>query len=117
MNEKLLNWRKGVGLTQAEAAQRLGISSKSYWRYENGIREIPEEILEMLQDRKMPTKKQEAKQTIAAREHRAEQAEKRLCSFKKKSVTHPNGDVTQWFLPCMGSRCMSYQDGRCVRVQ
>lgn len=116
MNEKLLSWRKKAGLTQAEAAKKLGISSKSYWRYENGLREIPEEIVNVLKD-------EEEKEAIpnkpieAVRENRAEQAEKRFCSFKKKTVTHPNGDVTQWFSSCMGERCMSYQDGRCVRIQ
>lgn len=42
---------------------------------------------------------------------------RRLCSFKIKSVRCRNGSMTQWFLPCIGDRCMSYQDGRCVRVK
>lgn len=46
-----------------------------------------------------------------------ESVSRRLCSFKIKSVRCRNGCMTQWFLPCVGDRCMSYQDGRCVRVK
>lgn len=46
-----------------------------------------------------------------------EPVSRRLCSFKIKSVRCRNGCMTQWFLPCVGDRCMSYQDGRCVRVK
>lgn len=115
MAEKLMSWRKDVGKTQREAAEMLGVCVKTYSRYEKGQRDIPEEILDKLlsSNKEQGVEKKQEKPEIKE----AIPNETRLCSFKIKSVRHPNGDTTQWFLPCLGARCMSYQDGVCTRIQ
>lgn len=106
--ERLAKWRKSVGKTQREVAEMLGVCERTYSRYEKGEREMPEDMVKEL----LGSKEQGVK-----REQKTIPKETRLCSFKCKSVKHPNGDVTQWFLPCIGTRCMSYKDGFCTRIQ
>jgi len=37
-NEEIKNWRKSLNLTQAEAAERLGVTRRGYQMYEAGVR-------------------------------------------------------------------------------
>ena len=105
MSKKLAEMRKASGKTQREVAELLGIPTKTYQSYESGHRAMPEELFLKICESGHPVK-----------DHKREPGRK-LCSYKLKTVVHEHGDITQWFLPCIGERCMSYQDGRCVRVQ
>ncbi len=44
MSNAIRQWRESAGLTQAEAAKRLGVTLRNYQNYEAGAYEPPESI-------------------------------------------------------------------------
>ncbi len=41
--------------------------------------------------------------------------QERLCPFRVRTVRNKDGGSSQWFITCLGEKCMSYQDGTCSR--
>ncbi len=50
MHERIRKLRKGSRITQAQLAQQLGISRRTYANYERGVHAMPAEILVRIAD-------------------------------------------------------------------
>lgn len=113
----LKSLRKERGLTLIEAAEGIGISKSALGSYETGARVPRDQALKQIagfygieaSDIAMSEKKQEVK----------EPEDSRLCPFKiKRQTDSRTGNVTEWFLPCAGKKCMAFGNGgMCGRLK
>lgn len=104
----LRDLRSERGLTLAEAAEGIGISKSALGAYETGERKPRGRFLNQIAG----FYEIEASELAFGNKIPEEPEEPRLCPFKiKKQTDARTGNVTEWFLPCAGKKCMAFGNG------
>lgn len=106
---ELSAYRDEKELTQAQMAEILKISERTYRRYEKGERSIPDSVYEAFLQLK------EVKKEKNRMEKKAERPDELLCPYKVKTISHKNGVITQFFLRCVKGRCALWDGVSCRR--
>lgn len=103
--------RNERGLTLTEAAEEIGISKSALGLYEMGKRKPKDKVLNQIADFYGV---EAFELTFGSRmsTESGDLEESRLCPFKiKRQKDVRTGNVTEWFLPCAGKKCMAFGSG------
>lgn len=113
LGKKLKQLRLERGCTLAAVSAEVGVSVASLSKYENGVQSPGDLVLLRLANYYGMTV-DELLTGYGAEGETEKRTEIRLCPWRtRRGIDQRTGNEMTWFLPCVGSQCMAYEDGAC----